>query len=1000
MDLKQHILDNTDGGRIVFEHLFQYFHPTKSFKYDADEQTESCKAYHEKSSNTFYVKCYDPSKAPHDKACDCFDWWGHLRGISDFSVILTDIIAGITAIPSPGDFKISSGVKITVTDRRGDHTGFRKVLASRPPTESECKKLGAHVKPDHCKNLEIEFVQKYEFVKHDGTVLEFESSEHFPIFYFGPERKIYSPKEKEAKYRYAATEPMPEANTTVWNLDVLKKKIEKHRADAAEGDEVDVKKNISKAPGITGNKHRFDHVIFCCGCRDAVNVLSLGYDVVWMSSEGIVIPRKSWNTLLDIAHNIYYCGDIDETGKMMAHKNCETYLDLRRIYLPEDLKLEKDSRGKPKKDVTDWCSSNPPYAFEKLLIAACPYRFWTTSYAFNKDTETYTKKYKISRHWVKHFLQANGFFVYQFEDGKGFVRINGNMVEKVSAEDIKAWVNKWAIQRGFDREILDMISGTRDLSETVLRELPEANIEPKTFGHDFQIMVFKDAVWKIEPGDIKKYKHGKLDCFVWAHRTGLREHGQVIHPKTKDGRFDPDVISKKVQVGEKTTSIVDEFFTIDLEKSTITIHKNCDWFDFLINTCRIHWKDELQNWAAAQGWTDKTLVELQQLEIEKPGYKAHITSEYLSVEQNADQQKHLINRIFTLGYLAHRHKFRDKAWMVWCMDYTVEKLKDSKGRSGKSLIPQAFEHFKLISTENGRDYDLTKRPHVFEDVTSQTDLMVINDCHEHLNLGFFFNYITDNITVNPKNISRRIIPFDKTPKIIVTSNFGPNKLDESTLDRMLFNLFADYYHSEKNFGKEWKPSSTTGRQLFADWEGEEWKKFFNFMAQCCAWHFGKPKQQAPMDQVLLRQSMRDAGDTFMEFADDVLLPLVNPFYEHDHDDPTQGGLVDYSYNPDVKYPKGAYIIKKELMRVYREYSGVKESVSMNKLTDKVNGWAKARGVEVNPTDLFDAGGGGKIRVQRKVKINDKHVTVDALYLRSDKKIDKPEDPFEKELDSL
>jgi hypothetical protein len=51
-DLKQHILDNTDGGRLVFEHLFQFYHEKKSFKFEAGEKTESCKAYREKSTNT------------------------------------------------------------------------------------------------------------------------------------------------------------------------------------------------------------------------------------------------------------------------------------------------------------------------------------------------------------------------------------------------------------------------------------------------------------------------------------------------------------------------------------------------------------------------------------------------------------------------------------------------------------------------------------------------------------------------------------------------------------------------------------------------------------------------------------------------------------------------------------------------------------------------------------------------------------------------------------
>jgi hypothetical protein len=147
--------------------------------------------------------------------------------------------------------------------------------------------------------------------------------------------------------------------------------------------------------------------------------------------------------------------------------------------------------------------------------------------------------------------------------------------------------------------------------------------------------------------------------------------------------------------------------------------------------------------------------------------------------------------------------------------------------------------------------------------------------------------------------------------------------------------------------------------------------------------------------------MRDAGDTFIDFADEVLAPLVNPHYEHDHEDPTNGGLIDYVYNSEGKYPVGAYIIKKELMRVYREYSGAKESVSMNKLTDKVNGWAMARGVLINPPDMFEPSTNGKLRVQRKVRTENRSTTVDAIYLYSTTKIEKqPEDPCERDLLNL
>ncbi len=1031
MDLKKAIMEATDGGITIFEKLFPFFHPRKSFKYDETEKTPSCKGYIK--DGIYYVKCYDPERAPKSEAANCIDWYMHLHGITDFGEAVRIIAADEGISDSDGTSKIPPPLKITTLDEKGTYTGLRVIKSTRKPTEMECRWLGRYVTPKHCDELKIKFVESYTFTKEDGTVLLFESSGQYPVFYFEPERKIYEPKNKEARYRYQATEQMPEASTTLWGLAEATRRLEAYKLAViqqeeqedevtsvsvkeeledmgiqAEEDNAEIKKMlkmISERPGPGGKKWKLNQVIVCCGCRDAVNVLSMGSIPVWMSSEGIIIPRDAMTELQEISHEQYYMADLDSTGQEQAHKNCLVYLDLRRVYLPESLKELKDLRGKPCKDITDWCKHNEPWAFKNLLTTASPYKFWISQWSRPKGSKgEWIGKHKISRTWLKHFIASNGFKKFNFDDGKGFIHIDGNRVKKVTQEDIKSWVNEWAKDRGFSREILDMISGSRDMGEAVLNELPECELEFNTTGPEHQIMVFNEVVWKITPEKITQHKQGHLDCYVWAHRTGLREHGQVLNPRIKSGaKFYPDLINKK------NSREFDPYFSIDISTSSVEVHRSFTWFNFLINTCRIHWKDEVRAWAELHGHADKSLSELQKLYTGQKDYVPAITSKYLTDEQNTDQQKHLINRIYTLGYLMHRHKYRNMAWLVWCMDYKVEKLKDSKGRSGKSLIPQAFEHMKMISTENGRDFNLTKKNHIFGDVTTMTDLLVINDCHEYLDLGYFFNYITDNITVNPKNLQQRIIPFAKAPKTIVTSNFGPNKLDDSTMDRILFNLFSDWYHSEKDFGTEWKPSNETGFNLFDDWDPSEWNQFFNYMAQCCHAYMNLPKCQPPMSQILLRQNMREAGDTFFEFAEDTLLPFINPHFVPDEDNRNMNGLIDINDNPSSTQPKGAYIIKKEISKAFKEYSGGKETITTNKLTDKIKAWASAKGIQVNSPDMFTPDKNGKIRLIRKITENrlgangptTTQTSVECIYLYSNDPIESaPKDEFEQILDTI
>jgi hypothetical protein len=985
-DLKKDILDATEGGRIIFEKLFPFFHPRKQFKIEEDEQTPSGKAYFK--DGVYYVKCFDPTRSKLTTAANCFDWISD-RLHCEFAeaIKIAADMAGISAGQVGKSFEVISTKAV--------HTGFRVPGSKRKPTEMECRALGRYVTADACDRLSVSAIDYYDYTSQDGTTRRHFSSESRPVFFLELEGKIYSPREKEKQYRYMATGKMPDSNTTIWGLEQAQNELkickaayqqmkEVQDAEGEPGDEFpttvsvsydeladepqtsagDEKRKalaakVSEKATAQGKKVKLNVVVVCCGYRDAINVMSIGYSAVWMSSEGLILPRAAMAKLHEVAHEIYYLADLDSTGQEAAHRNCSAYLDVRRIYLPEKLGEYTDHRGKACKDITDWLNHWDASDFKGLLETAAPYRFWITEWM--KKGKDWKPKHKISRTWLKLFLQANGFRKYQFDDGKGYVHTEGNKVRQVLQEDIKVWVNQWAAERQFSREVRDMISGSRDMSETVLNELPEVTLDFNSAGHDYQLMFFRDRVWKITPETIEDRPHGKVLTYAWHHRIGMRESGQVLDPKIKSSRaFTCDLLRKKEPNADGTNSIViDRFFSI--ESGRITINKRCEWFNFLINTARVHWKEEI---APSADTPMADIAKLQKQIIAADGWQPEITSEKLTDEQNADQQLHLINRIYTLGYLMHRHKLRNKAWLVWCMDNKVDNLKDSKGRSGKSMIPQAFEHLKIISTENGRDKNLTKKNHIFGDVTSLTDLLVINDCHDYLDLGFFFNYISDNLTVNPKNIAQRVIPFSIAGKIVVTSNYGPYKLDDSTMDRILFNLFSDWYHSDKEFGMEHKPSDEAGHILFDDWSADEWNLFYNFMAQCCQAYMTLPKCQAPMAQVLLRQNMREAGDTFMEFADEKLLPLVNPHFVADPEDPTMGGLIEVAA-PGTKAP-GAHVVRKGLAHAWRDYSGGRESITQNKLGDRVKAWAQARGIEVNPPQFFTPDEKGRVRNNRKI----------------------------------
>lgn len=945
MQLKEIIYQHTDGGLTILTALFPHFHEHESFKADDDEKTPSAKAKQE--GEEWKVCVYDGSRAPSEGYHNAINWYMYKNGIADFVDAMKAICIEFNV---PIENK-AMGAKMEVIEEKREYTGFRTNIMIRPVTDEEAKSLGKYVTAHICETFQVSYVECYDYTDKQGVTRRTYSSEINPQFLLGLEGKIYAPKSSDARYRYMATRPMEDSRTTLWRAQNI---LNERRDESTD----------THAP-----------IVICCGYRDAINVYSLGYDVVWMSGEGLNLPKDTIKKLSKVGQ-LYYCADLDKTGQDQAHKACDRYLNIYRMYLPIWLLERKDHRGKACKDVTDYikvsgndiesCRSS----FKVLLSNAAPYKFW-----YEWETDKGEIKMKISRTWIKRFLIAYGFRRYRFDDGKGYVQIQGNTLKKVDQDDIKSWVNHWAAERGFSRTIQDMISGTRDLSEMVLSELPDIDPKIQTAGADYQDLIFQECIWRITLNDIRVIRQGELDSFVWNHKIGQRETGQVISPKPKNDVFKPHLKRKlivdPVNPNQKIQS-PDLYFKINADGTDIEVlNPKPQWFQFLINTCKVYWRDEVSNWALKNNF-DKPIGELQSM-YSKTSHG--ITSEHLNDDQNTEQKCHLINRIYMLGYLMHRYKFRNNSLMVWCMDYKAENLKDSKGRSGKSIIPQAFEHLKTFSTENGRDHNLTKKNHLFADVTSLTDLLIINDVHSYLDLGFFFNYVTDNITVNPKNVAQRTIPFDQAGKLVVTSNFAPTLMDDSTLDRILFSLFSDWYHSSKDYGSEHRPVHDFGCQLFQDWDNAEWNEFLNFMSQCCMAYLNLPKIQAPMNQVMKRHNMREAGDTFIEWANETLLPVVNKpifdCYRYYQEDPTLDGLLHFE--PSV----GTFIIRSNAKELFEKYNGGNK-VNMNRFTRQIKSWCELQKLSVNPDHIAPSSG----RVLKTVQKGDRKKQEECLFLFS------------------
>jgi hypothetical protein len=701
-------------------------------------------------------------------------------------------------------------------------------------TEAELAELGPLVTKEVCSKYNVYSLNSFTYIKNREAQIT-SSNENYPIFMVdhGEFKKIYQPKnpDKAYRFRYTGTRPKDYVNGL--------KQVRKAYDDLNEDyDPESPDKDKKKMQKLT-------EIILASGERDALNVAGFGYNVIWLNSETATVDPKLYGELTKMAEHIYNIPDIDSTGRRQAVKIGLQYLDIRTIWLPQKLREYHDHRGKPRKDFRDYVEIWPRIEdFKKLMRVAMPMRFWDEQPADGGI------KYFFNNEQAYSFLQGNGF--YQFEnknvrDGMMFIHMNNNIIRQVEAEDCRKFVQNFMKERYLPIPLRNTVHRSNQLGESSLRGLDEIRLDFTDYDKESQYLFFVNRTWKVTGKGITELKPAEVDRYVWDE--------EVIQHK----------VSKQDPPFKITYDKEDNEFDIEI------LNTGSDFFKFLINASRIHWRAERLR-------ADKTTSPAEagsptRGRENQPSLRWNIASKALEYEEIWEQKQHLINKIFSIGYLLHRYKDPARPWCVFAMDNKITETGESHGRSGKSFCYRTLRYFMKSVTLNGRNPKLTENPHVYDRVTEHTDYVLIDDADQYLNFGFFFNALQGDLEVNPKNNQSYEIPFEHVPKFCITSNFTLRNIDPSTEGRILYTVFSDYYHVRtegEDYTEDFTIRDDFGKNLFLDYDEAEWNNDFNFFAYCLQFYLSVPREiklNPPMDNVTKRNLRTEMTEAFKSWAD-------------------------------------------------------------------------------------------------------------------------------------
>lgn len=791
-------------------------------------------------------------------------------------------------------------------------------------TQRELDVMGPTVKQEHVDALHWHSVKWVGKCK-DRKITKKYSTDTYPIFMRectyvvdGETRKFFKKYEplcfdKQFRFMYIGTKPRDYVNG------MAELKAEQHALNEAKRAEWE---SNPMNEGKPYKEMKLKHAVICSGERDALCAKSLGYAPLWLNSETAELESSQYKEVMKLAETLYNIPDKDETGIRRGRELALRYPDIRTIWLPERFERFRDARGRFRKDFRDWLEMQdaPGQAMKTLVGQALPAKFWEERTKKKAEETTFS----INSACLQYFLKMQGFYKLKDKEANkvDFVRIRSNRVEKVTTDDIAEFLIGWASgdekRSPFSEmqsevqsvDVQNLIIDSPRTSPSAISKLSSIELDFCNYTPSSQLFFFADNTVRVSGDSIEVFDRGsaiELKRYVWEENI-IKHKFRLLDPMF-------EVASEETDEGKR-------IYDIAVKRVSSKV------FGYLINSSRLHWRRELED-----------LLEDKSPEERRAYIDAHrfrIDSETLTPQEIIDQKRSLINKIFTIGYMLHGFKDPSRAWAPMAMDWKIGDDGECNGRSGKSfLFSQVLSKVLTTVKLSGRNAKLLDNPHVFDQVNRHTRMLLVDDCMKGIRMETFYDNITGDMTVNPKNNQSYNIDFTESPKIVFTTNYVPNNFDASTEARLLYMVFSDYYHQateESDYAGSRSIRDDFQKSLFGvDYTEDEWNADYNFLLQCEQFYLQTlatgDKIQPPMENILLRKRKQDMSGNFEQWAEAYFHPLC---VEH----------LD------------KVIPVKEALDDFRQMSGLKDMTS-NSFTRKLRSFANYCKYieEMNPYDL-------------------------------------------------
>jgi hypothetical protein len=195
----------------------------------------------------------------------------------------------------------------------------------------------------------------------------------------------------------------------------------------------------------------------------------------------------------------------------------------------------------------------------------------------------------------------------------------------------------------------------------------------------------------------------------------------------------------------------------------------------------------------------------------------------ITAHETVNSESRLLHLQTLIGYLLHEYKDPINPKAVVLMDENLSEKPE--GGTGKTLIADAIGKMRKITMEDGKNFRPNER-FAFQQVEPDTKIILFDDLIKDFVFERIFPAVTSGLSVEKKQKDKYSIPFERSPKILITTNYAISGTGASFRRRLYEFELSQYFNDNQT------PTKVYGKPFFVQWTAKEWSMFYCLMMEC------------------------------------------------------------------------------------------------------------------------------------------------------------------------